>query len=134
MRINKPMIGAFLETHAQQSSLPGILNNVVPGWSFDANYSDEADNGRIVVVWDPILSVFTYFKSPQLMLCGVFNPRSGQSFTAAFVYARNRREERVSLWASILQLSASPLIKNSPWIILEVDFFVIITLFSFHSL
>lgn len=97
LSINKPMIGAFLETHAQQSSLLGILNNIVPGWSYEANYSDEADNERIVVVWDPILSVFTYYKSPQLMLCGVFNPRSGQSFTAAFVYARNKREERVSL-------------------------------------
>ena len=52
------------------------------------------------------------------MLCGVFNPRSGQSFTAAFVYARNRREERISLWDTILELSASPLIKDSPWIIL----------------
>lgn len=94
------------------------MNKIIPGWRFEANYSDEADNGRIVVVWDPLLSVVVYFKSPQIMVCGIFNLVTSQSFTAAFVYARNLKEERIRLWSDILQLSYSALVRNSPWITL----------------
>ncbi|KAL0873789.1 hypothetical protein Bca101_023494 [Brassica carinata] len=118
IRRNRPLLGGFLETHVKQENLQGIMNSVVPGWRFEGNYSADADNGRIVVVWDPLLSVVIYYSSPQLVLCGVFNPQTVQSFTAAFVYARNRREERVELWNKIKEFSRARNFQHSPWILL----------------
>ncbi|KAG2329091.1 hypothetical protein Bca52824_000271 [Brassica carinata] len=92
IRLNRPLLGGFLETHVQHDNL-------------QRNYSVDADNGRIVVAWDPLLSVVIYYTSPQLVVCGVFNPQTRQSFTAAFVYARNRREERLELWDKIKELA-----------------------------
>ncbi|KAJ4908763.1 hypothetical protein Rs2_12421 [Raphanus sativus] len=43
------------------------MSSVVPGWRFQGNYTEDADNGRIIVAWDPILSLaprkprFIYF-------------------------------------------------------------------------
>lgn len=101
----------------KQENLEGVINSVVPGWRFAGNYSVDADNGRIVMVWDPILSVLIYYSSPQVVICGVYNPQTQQSFTAAFVYARNRREQRVELWDKIKELSRYSNFRHSPWII-----------------
>ena len=95
IRLNRPLLGGFLETHMQQSNLQQIMSNVVPGWRFEGNYSQEAQNGRIVVAWDPSISVMFYFSSPQLVLCGILNPQTNESFSAAFVYSRNTREEKI---------------------------------------
>lgn len=102
----------------QQENLLGVMNSVVPGWRFEGNHSPEADNGRIVVLWDPILSVIIFFSSPQLVLCGVFNPQTRQSYTVAFIYARNLREERLELWEKIKELAQTRTLSNSPWILL----------------
>lgn len=47
-----------------------------------------------------------------------FNPQTLQSFTAAFIYARNSREERIELWDKIKELTQSSTLKDSPWILL----------------
>lgn len=83
---SRPLIDDLLETRVKHPSIDALINRTFPGWNFEANYSPEANNGRIVVVWNPLLSVITYFKSDQLVLCGVFNPATNQSFTVAFVY------------------------------------------------
>lgn len=130
---NRPLIGGFLETHVAQNNIGSVLNEVVPGWNFSVNYSDEAENGRIVVAWDPLLAVIIYLKTPQLVLCGVTNPSSGQSFTVAFVYARNTREERFPLWSLIKELAAKPSVSNSPWLLLG-DFNQVLSLSEAYSL
>lgn len=61
--------------------LGDLMVSSFPGWNFDANYSEEAENGRIVVILNPILSVVTYLKTPQLVLCGFFNPVTNQAFS-----------------------------------------------------
>ena len=50
IRLNKPLLGGLLETHVQEENLSGILGTITPGWRYEANYSEEADNGRIVVI------------------------------------------------------------------------------------
>ena len=97
IRTNRLSIGGLLETRVKQENLDSLIMATFPGWSFDSNHSLEADNGRIVVIWNPMLSVITYLKTPQLLVCGVFNPSSHEYFTAAFVYAYNTREERFVL-------------------------------------
>jgi len=71
------------------------------------NY-DFAENGRIWVVWDPAVSVICFYKSAQIMLCGVYDPATNESFSVAFVYAFNTQVQRRELWeeiSSIAQIS-----------------------------
>ena len=133
IRLNRPLLGALLETHVLEENLSGILNTVTPGWRYEANYSEDAENGRIVVVWDPSISVIVYYKSPQMVLCGVFNPVTGHEFSVAFIYARNRFEQRVSLWEKIKELSNSSRLSQSPWIILG-DFNQVLSVSEIYSL
>nr|VDD26115.1 unnamed protein product [Brassica oleracea] len=51
------MIGGLLETHVKQENLATLMSSSFPGWSFDSNHSPEAENGRIVVIWNSVLSV-----------------------------------------------------------------------------
>ncbi|CAA7061787.1 unnamed protein product [Microthlaspi erraticum] len=130
---NRPLIGGLLETHIQQQNVASSINNLFPGWRFDSNHSTEAENGRIIVVWDPILSVITYLKTPQLILVGVLNPSTHQSFTIVFIYARNTREERVPLWDLLKELASSSLVSSSPWIVMG-DFNQILSIYEAYSL
>ncbi|CAA7016344.1 unnamed protein product [Microthlaspi erraticum] len=81
---NRPLFGGLLETRVKFYNLPSMMNRCFHGWRFDSNHSEEAENGRIVIVWNPILSVITYLKTDQLLLCGVYNPISRASITDSF--------------------------------------------------
>ncbi|XP_013607730.1 PREDICTED: uncharacterized protein LOC106314403 [Brassica oleracea var. oleracea] len=99
------MFGAFLETHVKQDVLTSLITSTLPGWKFDSNHSPHAENGRIVVVWNPSLSVAVYFRSPQIMVCGVFDPATQQHISVCFVYAFNERvSEAYSLHPSDLSI------------------------------
>uniref|UniRef100_A0A1J3J0Z6 Endonuclease/exonuclease/phosphatase domain-containing protein n=1 Tax=Noccaea caerulescens TaxID=107243 RepID=A0A1J3J0Z6_NOCCA len=77
---NQPLIGGLLETHLQQQNVVAAsINSLFPGWRYDGNHSPEAENGRIILVWDPLLSVIIYLKTPHLILAVVFNPSTNQS-------------------------------------------------------
>lgn len=86
IRTNRPMFGAFLETHVKQDVLASLITSTLPGWKFDSNHSPHAENGRIVVVWNPSLFVVVYFRSPQIMVCGVFDPATQQHISVCFAY------------------------------------------------
>ncbi|CAN7034858.1 unnamed protein product, partial [Brassica rapa subsp. trilocularis] len=82
---NRPMIGGLLETHVKQESLDNLMSTTFPGWRFDSNHR------RIVVMWNPRISVVVYLKSEQLMVCGVFDPASRISFTVDSAEHRKTR-------------------------------------------
>ncbi|VVB02234.1 unnamed protein product [Arabis nemorensis] len=130
---NRPFIGGLLETRVKQVNLASMINQTLPGWSYEANHYLEAGNGRIVVVWEPFLSVVVYLKTPQLMLCGVLNPTTNKAFTVAFIYARNRRLERLPLWNLLKDLTASNIMQNSQWIVMG-DFNQVLSLSEVSSL
>ncbi|VVB06412.1 unnamed protein product [Arabis nemorensis] len=130
---NRPIIGGLLETRVQQQNLVSMISQIAPGWRFTTNHSLEADNGRIVIIWEPFLSVVVYLKTSQLVLCGVHNPTTNKAFTVAFLYAKNRTVERVPLWNLLKELAASSLLQNSPWIIMG-DFNQVISLSEVYSL
>ncbi|XP_018460019.2 uncharacterized protein LOC108830945 [Raphanus sativus] len=104
-----------------------------PGWKFDSNHSSEAENGRIVFMWDPLLSVVIYLKTPQIMICGVFNPASCESVTVGVVYAYNEQGDREDLWNTITQISTSSLIRNASWMVIG-DFNQFLTVSEVYSL
>lgn len=115
--INKPLLGGLLETHIKEDRASTVLAAVCPGWRYDCNYSD-SDNGRIVVVWDPAISVITLKKSAQFMLCGVHIPATNSSFSIAFVYAFNEVIQRRELWNDITSISSSSPASFRPWLLM----------------
>lgn len=73
-----------METRVKEDKLSFLLQMSLPGWRFEANYSQSSLNGRIVLVWNPSLSVITYHKNDQCVLCGVHNHAFNKSFIVAF--------------------------------------------------
>lgn len=129
---NRPVIGAILETRSSQENSDAILLSTFPGWRSETNYS-ESDMGRIWVVWNSSLSVIIYKKTAQMILCGVLDPATNVSFSAAFVYGFNTVSQRIELWRDITELSTSTPLRNSPWVLLG-DFNQILQIEEHHSI
>lgn len=127
------LIGGLLETRVRQPNLSQVMNSTLPGWKYEANYSQDALNGRIVVVWRPFLSVVNFFKSDQLVLYGVHNPATNKSFTVAFAYGRHTEVDRRPLWDCIRNLAASRILSESPWLVLG-DFNQVLNTQELYSL
>lgn len=81
----------------------------------------DASNGRIVVVWNLSLSVVIFFKSDQLVLCGVHDPATNKLFNVAFVYVRPKKVVRRPLWEDILSLVSSRILSTSPGLCLGIS-------------
>ena len=122
---NKPILGSVLETHVSEENVNQILNCTFPGSRGEMNY-EFLENGRIWVVWDPAISVICFHKSPELMLCGVFVPATGESFSVAFVYAFNTLIQRRDLWIELSSIVQNSPAKHRPLIVFE-DFNQILT-------
>lgn len=117
VRSSRVLIGALIETRVRAEIARAVVAATVPGWRCEMN-NFGTEGGRIWVVWDPSLSVVVYKKSSQLVVCGVFEPESGLSYTAAFVYGFNTEGERRRLWEELVTLSRHDLVKELPLIIL----------------
>lgn len=114
---NKPVIGGVLETHVSKDNADFVHNASFPGWRGDHNY-EFSENGRIWVVWDPAVSVICLHKSAQIMLCGVFVPTTGESFSVAFVYAYNTVAHRRPLWEDLNLIMQNSPAKERPILVL----------------
>lgn len=79
-----------MESHVSEVNMKDILQSTCPGWRFDSNHSS-AENGRIIIVWDPALSVIVFKKTAQFVFYGIHNPDTNTSFNVAFVYAQMRK-------------------------------------------
>ncbi|CAL9245747.1 unnamed protein product [Arabidopsis halleri] len=115
---NKSNIGGFLETHVQHENAATILARNFPGWRSDFNYSPQAENERIWIIWDLSISIFIYKKTDQLISCGVFDPATNHSFSVTFIYARNCMIARRELWSSLAELHQNSLQRRHPWLLL----------------
>ena len=117
VRSGRFSVGALIETHVREENVVAVVEAVVPGWSYDTNYSG-SEGGRIWVVWDPAISVVVYSKSAQMVVCGVFKPETSLSFTAIFVYGYNTEIHRRSLWEELVMVSGMSLVKELPLLVL----------------
>jgi len=74
INIHRPLFGAFLETHILESNTERIRRALPFGWQFFGNYG-EHEAGRIVVVWDPQVSIclFTALQPRQSLVGLLFS-------------------------------------------------------------
>lgn len=117
INIQRPLFGAFLETHIQENNLRRIRNAIPNGWEFFGNY-EHHDSGRIIVVWDPSVRVFIYKSSAQAVTCGIFLMAENVNYTVTFVYGFNKVAERLTLWEELVGIHDSTPVLNSPWVVL----------------
>ncbi|WZZ73704.1 hypothetical protein YC2023_085074 [Brassica napus] len=130
INIQRPLFGVFLETHIHSSNEARIRSAIPVGWKFFGNYGQNI-SGRIVVVWDPSVSVFIYKASAQAVTCGIHILAQSLTFTVTFVYGFNEVGERMALWKELEQINRTPAMSNSPWAVIG-DFNQILRL-SHHS-
>lgn len=46
----------------RENNIFTVVSRVVPGWRYDSNHTISVVNGRIVVAWNPSVSLVTYLK------------------------------------------------------------------------
>ena len=117
INIHRPLFGAFLETPILESNKERILRTVPRGWNYYGNF-EENDYGRIVIVWDPRVTLDVYTATAQSVTCGVTILSENITLTVTFVYGFNLVEERTSLWVSLAELQASTPVSDHPWCVL----------------
>lgn len=112
--VHKPLFGAFLETHIQPINAGRVARAILVGWNFFGNF-DHHIIARIVVCWDPSVSLVVYQSSAQLITCGIFIQSLSLSLTVSFAYGKNLPEDRLPLWEELSWLNANTLVNRSPW-------------------
>lgn len=117
INIHRPLFGAFLETHILEGNKERVLGAIPRGWKYFGNYDDDA-SGRIVVVWDPRVTVMIYDASAQSVTCGISILSENISVTVTFVYGFNLLDARRSLWSRMVDLHASSPVSTHPWAVL----------------
>ncbi|XP_010549577.1 PREDICTED: uncharacterized protein LOC104820715 [Tarenaya hassleriana] len=115
---HRPLIGGIVETRIREElEARRVAQSLFPGWSIISNYSS-AILGRILIAWDPALSVVVYSSTAQIITCGVYELSSGRYVTISFVYGRNTSIERRELWDEISQIACNSLVEHNPWLLL----------------
>ncbi|XP_033146211.1 uncharacterized protein LOC117133631 [Brassica rapa] len=114
INIHRPLFGAFLETHIVESNKERILGAIPRGWNFFGNFEGN-DYARVVVVWDPKVTMLIYDVSAQSVTCGVTILSENIALTVTFVYGFNLEEDRRSLWDSLVVMQDTTPLSRSPW-------------------
>lgn len=106
INIHRPLFGTFLEAHILESNKERVLGSIPRGWKFFGNYLDD-DSGRIIIVWDPKVTMVIYDTTPQSVTCGVTILSENVTLTVTFVYGFNLVDDRKSLWDHLANLQAT---------------------------
>lgn len=116
INLHRPLFGAFIETHIQSSNISTVINAIPVGWKFFGNYGIQG-TGRIVVVWDPLVSVFIYKTTEQAVTCGIFILAENINLTVTFVYGFNTAGERQMLWNELVEINHTSVMVDTPWVV-----------------
>lgn len=108
--------GCFIETRVKENRVKGILEKVVPGWSYLANYEHNS-LGRIWFTWNPKVRVTPCFQSAQLVTVSILMEGCVEEVFCSCVYGKNLADERRELWQNLKDHQDSPIIQKAPWII-----------------
>lgn len=105
----------ILETKSNQDVVNRFVRYKLPNW-MEANNFDLADNGRIVVLWNPTkVSITIEEFHPQVIHCLVTCKTRAVTFRVSFVYAFTNLVKRRTLWENLrVSHSRSAL----PWILM----------------
>ncbi|XP_075108929.1 uncharacterized protein LOC142180761 [Nicotiana tabacum] len=110
---NKIDILGCLETRVKEKKAKKILYKAAKDWGYCCNYT-KAENGRIWVLWKTNLSVNIVQVHEQFIHYKVSDSVIGYQIMLTVVYARNKLQERTSLWCD-LQLVGGQV--QIPWLI-----------------
>ncbi|CDY53615.1 BnaA01g25580D [Brassica napus] len=83
------------------------------GWNFFVNHAEDA-SGRIVLVWDPTVTLIIYDATAQSVTCGVSILSENISLTVTFIYGFNLVEDRRCMWNHLVQLQDSSPVSSHP--------------------
>ena len=114
INIHRPLFGAFLETHIMENNKERILGAIPRGWNFFGNFEEDV-SGRIIIVWDPTVTMCIYHATAQSVTCGATILSENITLTVTFVYGFNQVEERRALWDSLVELQDTSLVASHPW-------------------
>lgn len=117
INIHRPLFGAFLETHILESNKDRVLGAIPRGWKFFGNYDDDI-SGRIILVWDPTVTMVIYEATAQSIMCGVSILSENISLTVTFVYGFNLLDDRRNLWTNLAELQGNSPVATHPWSVL----------------
>ncbi|XP_013717736.1 uncharacterized protein LOC106421439 [Brassica napus] len=113
----KASFWSFLETHILESNKERVLGAIPRGWNYFSNF-EANDSGRIVVVWDPTVTLLIYNATAQSVTCGITILSQNITLTVTFVYWFNLVEDRRSLWTNLADHHDSTPVSNHPWCVL----------------
>lgn len=114
---NRPFFGSLIETHVQQPKARKFIEALLPGWSFETNYSF-SDLGKIWILWHPSVKVVVLYKSLQMITCEVHLPDCVVPVIISFVYATNDEATRSVLWSEIVSHASSTTLLGKAWAVL----------------
>ena len=109
--------GCLIETRVKENRMEKILEKVVPGWSYVANYEYNR-LGRLWLIWSPRVRITPCFQSTQMVTCSILLEGFEVEFFCSFVYGMNLVEERRELWQDLKDHQDSSIIQKAPWIIM----------------
>lgn len=133
INIHRHLFGAFLETHIQPISSRRISSAIPICWKKFGNFGHH-HTSRIILVWDPSISLVVYKVSTPAITCGIFVQAENVSTTVTFVYGHNVVEERLSLWEELVFLKGTTPIAKHPWAIVgDFNHIIRITQHSTHQ-
>ncbi|VVA94789.1 unnamed protein product [Arabis nemorensis] len=99
---------------AQSTGDGRIIYAIPANWKFFGNF-EHHHLARLVVVWDPSVSLIVYQVSAQAVTYGVFIPSVMLSIRVTFIYRFNSLEERQSLWDELSVLNATTPVSRNLW-------------------
>ncbi|KAF2546485.1 hypothetical protein F2Q70_00019199 [Brassica cretica] len=91
-----------------------ILGSIPRGWNFFGNFEEDV-SGRIIIVWDPTVTMCIYHATAQSVTCGATILSENITLTVTFVYGFNQVEERRALWDSLVELQDTSPVASHPW-------------------
>ena len=115
----------LLETRVKEHNMKAIHNRHFQGWSMAHNYTNNACNGRIWVLWRGPVQVDIVDTMEQCISCGV--TFGMQKFYLSAVYGFNEGIDRRQLWSHLISLKGS--FSQHPWLVAG-DFNVIAQAFE----
>ncbi|XP_022030851.1 uncharacterized protein LOC110931782 [Helianthus annuus] len=117
MSENKLSVCALLESHVDIAKLAKVCKNVFRSWNWTSN-GGLCDRGtRIILGWNAdVVDIMILAQSDQVIHAQVVSKADNQSVFVSFVYAKNKYQERRTLWEDLCKHKG--FCYNKPWVVM----------------
>ncbi|XP_022027000.1 uncharacterized protein LOC110928098 [Helianthus annuus] len=114
---NKLSVCALLESHVDISKLAKVCNNVFRSWNWTSNGSLCDRGTRIILGWNAdVVDIMILAQSDQVIHAQVVSKIDNSSVFVSFVYAKNKYQERRSLWENLCKHKGFCF--DKPWVVM----------------